>query len=307
MRTPTRLLCVALLAPACQGGSPPKPAPPSPQPGVIAEPVPLASFRVIGHRGAAGHAPENTLPSFEAARALGVEEVELDVQLSRDGVPILFHDGSLERKTDLTGSPTDYDADELLQADIGTWFDSSHPEPKQRFAGVTLVSLDRVLEQFGERFHYHVELKTESPRAPRLVLENLERRKLRRRATFTSFHLEQLRRTRRLDPEVRLCLLIGDLEDLAREASVDEKLAGLFGRSLQERRIDRAAEESFQMVAFPARDLSRPLVDYAHALGLEIRAWGVREPADLDHTIEVGADGATLDHPEWALERRRNR
>ena len=60
-------------------------------------------FHVIAHRGASADAPENTLPAFARALALGVVEVELDVQLSRDGVPVLFHDGTLDAKTPLRG------------------------------------------------------------------------------------------------------------------------------------------------------------------------------------------------------------
>jgi glycerophosphoryl diester phosphodiesterase len=299
------LLAFAIMLVACQGG--PAPVPVSETPPPESEIIPLPSFRVIGHRGAAGHAPENTLPSFEAAKRLGVEEVELDVQISRDGVPMLFHDGSLEGKTRLEGRVADHDAATLERAELGSWFASSHPEISERFDSATIVSLDQLLDRFGDSFHYHVELKTESRQAPRLVLEALERHQLRRRATISSFHAEPLGVVRRLDPEIPISLLVEDVDDLGRAAQVEEALAGLFGSGLQERRIQQAVNSNFQMVAFPARDLSRELVDYAHSRGLEIRAWGVRGPADLDHTLEVGADGATLDHPEWALARRGER
>lgn len=62
---------------------------------------------VIGHRGAAGHAPENTLPSLRAAHHLAAAWIEFDVKLSRDGVPVLFHDDTLERTTDGRGRIAD--------------------------------------------------------------------------------------------------------------------------------------------------------------------------------------------------------
>lgn len=269
----------------------------------VSEPVPLPSFHAIGHRGAAGHAPENTLPGLEAARALGIEEVELDVQLSRDGVPVLFHDRSLDAKTRLQGPVAQHDAAALADADIGTWFDAHHPDAAHRYAGTGIPTLDAALERFGDAFHYHLEIKTTSPAAPHLVLEALERRHLRRRATITSFHLEALRLVRRLDQEIPICLLVKRVEEL-QAAAGGASGARPSALSLQKAQVDLAAEENFQMLAFPARDLTRELVNYAHARDLEIRAWGVRTPADLDRTLEAGADGATLDHPEWVAERR---
>ena len=73
-------------------------------------PVP---FRVIAHRGASAYAPENTLPAFERALELGASEVELDVQLSRDGALVLFHDRTLDGKTNLSGAVRDHTADAL--------------------------------------------------------------------------------------------------------------------------------------------------------------------------------------------------
>ena len=71
-------------------------------------------FHVIAHRGVSAEAPENTLPAFERALEIGVVEVELDAQLSRDGVPVLFHDGTLDAKTPLRGRVRDHAAEDLL-------------------------------------------------------------------------------------------------------------------------------------------------------------------------------------------------
>ena len=89
-------------------------------------------FHVIAHRGASAEAPENTLPAFERALALGVVEVELDVQLSRDGVPVLFHDRTLDEKTPLRGPVRDHSAQELTRADVGSWFDRARPGSGRR-------------------------------------------------------------------------------------------------------------------------------------------------------------------------------
>lgn len=97
---------------------------------------------VIGHRGAAGHAPENTLPSLEAAHRLGAAWVEFDVKLSRDRIPILFHDDRLERTTDGHGPVADIDASALGELDAGSWYGPAFtktPVPTLR-AAIDLLS-----------------------------------------------------------------------------------------------------------------------------------------------------------------------
>ncbi len=100
---------------------------------------------VIGHRGAAGHAPENTLASVRRARALGATWVEVDVKLTRDGVPVLFHDDDLKRTTDGQGPVAAHTLAELAERDAGSWYGA-------QFAGEpipTLEGLVAVLDELG--------------------------------------------------------------------------------------------------------------------------------------------------------------
>ena len=82
--------------------------------------------RVIGHRGAAGHAPENTLAALRRAAALGVRMVEFDAKLSADLVPVLMHDETLERTTDGAGAVADAPLSALAALDAGSWYDAAH-------------------------------------------------------------------------------------------------------------------------------------------------------------------------------------
>ncbi len=93
---------------------------------------------VIGHRGAAGHAPENTLPSLLKAHELGVDWVEFDVKLSSDEIPVLFHDDTLDRNTDGHGPIADQDLKALRTRDAGAWFGAA-------FADTRLPTLDEGL------------------------------------------------------------------------------------------------------------------------------------------------------------------
>ncbi|EKD71951.1 MAG: Glycerophosphoryl diester esterase [uncultured bacterium] len=98
---------------------------------------------VIGHRGACGYAPENTLASFTKAAQLGIKWVEFDVMLTADGKPVIFHDETLDRTTNATGNLGQFTFDYLSSLDAGAWFDT-------RFAGEKIPSLVTVLEWMKE-------------------------------------------------------------------------------------------------------------------------------------------------------------
>lgn len=103
---------------------------------------------VVGHRGNAAHAPENTLESFRQAVALGADALELDVQATSDGAVIVLHDPTLDRTTDRVGRADRMTLAEIRQADAGARFaasDGSHP---WRGRGLEIPTLDEVLETF---------------------------------------------------------------------------------------------------------------------------------------------------------------
>jgi len=246
-----------------------------------AEP-PQRPVRVIGHRGCAGHAPENTLPAFAKALELGASEVELDVQLSRDGVLVLFHDKTLEAKTALAGRVADHPAGALLATDIGSWFDAAHPERPPRFAGTTLTTLPEVFARFGRRLHYHVEIKSQEPELPGRVLELVRAQGLADRVTLTSFAFEQVARVRALDAGIPTTWLVDDASEAA---------------------LARAAALPLTGVALRADQISRAWVERGRALGLDVRAFGVASPALMERALEAGASGMTIDWPELLIER----
>src|SRR5215207_5091471 len=109
----------------------------------------LSARPVIAHRGASGQAPENTLPAFELAVQQGADAFELDVRLTRDGAPVVVHDATLERTTDLTGPVRARTLAELRMADAGHWFtaDARRSYPF-RGRGVRIPTLAEVLWSF---------------------------------------------------------------------------------------------------------------------------------------------------------------
>lgn len=101
--------------------------------------MPLKLPSVIGHRGAAAYAPENTLESIRTAAEIGAKWVELDVKLTKDGVPIIFHDDTLERTTSGYGLVAETNYDDIKELEAGLWF-------SEGFTGVIVPTLEEALE-----------------------------------------------------------------------------------------------------------------------------------------------------------------
>lgn len=109
--------------------------------------------KVIGHRGACAYAPENTIESILAAADLGTEWVELDVMLTRDSVPIIMHDDTLDRTTDGAGNVADHDWADLRDLDAGGWFGDS-------FANCKIPTLEEALDAIiGRNLGLNLEIK----------------------------------------------------------------------------------------------------------------------------------------------------
>ena len=105
--------------------------------------APLELPKIIGHRGAAASAPENTLASFRRAQALGAAWVEFDVRLTSDGRCIVLHDDAIDRTTDGSGLAADMTLDELAVFDAGSWFDPS-------FAGEPIPTFEETIDLLAE-------------------------------------------------------------------------------------------------------------------------------------------------------------
>ncbi len=95
--------------------------------------------KIIGHRGACGYAPENTLESIRTAADMGVEWVELDVKLTKDSIPIIFHDDDLDRTTNGSGPVREATWEDIQQLEAGSWFADS-------FSGIKIPSLEETVE-----------------------------------------------------------------------------------------------------------------------------------------------------------------
>ena len=159
---------------------------------------------IFGHRGARGHAPENTMASFQMALDMGADGIELDVQMSKDGRVVVCHDHSLERTSNGTGWIMDYTREELRSLDFGGWFSA-------RFAGEKIPTLREVLQWAAPtRLIVNVEIKN----GP-VIYENIEEKvcalirecRMVDRVVVSSFYHPSLVRMKQLDPVIKTGLL----------------------------------------------------------------------------------------------------
>jgi glycerophosphoryl diester phosphodiesterase len=236
----------------------------------------------IAHRGASYDAPENTLAAFDLALRLGTDGIELDVQLSADGVPVVLHDTTLNRTTDGHGPVGGWRWTELRGLDAGSWFDS-------QYARQRIPSLEDVFANFGQRLLYNIELKTSSIRDQGLekaVIAIVERHGLSDHVLLASFNPWALRRARRLQPEIAVGLLI----------------------SPQQRLYMRWTRWGAVM-RYAARHPKHTLVDaryiaWAQRYGYRVNVWTVDDPDEMLRLTALGVDAIITDRPDvlkWAL------
>lgn len=161
--------------------------------------------RLMGHRGFAAQAPENTLAAIRAAAAAGIRWVELDVQLLADGTPVIWHDAHMARCSNSRAFLSQVGIDEARSFDVGSWF---APE----FAGERIATLEEALAAIDELgLGLNLELKVSTARDPlrltEAVVPRLSGALPSERLLLSSFNQEALYRAHRLDPELNLGIL----------------------------------------------------------------------------------------------------
>jgi glycerophosphoryl diester phosphodiesterase len=240
---------------------------------------------IVGHRGARNLWPENSLEGFHRALALGVDGVELDVHLSRDGELVVIHDPTLERTTEGRGAVSDRTAAELAAMRLR---DAAHE-------GVP--RLDAVLDVFQKSsVELHLEIKTDAAGRPyagleRRLLETIDRRRLSARTIITCFVPQILDGVRAVDAQQRVL------------ASLDRRSAELLGGI--EQALDRFAAIESCMLAVEKGLLSVTLELCLRRLGRDrLGVWVPNEPADIAHWLQQPVRRITTDRPDIALAQR---
>ncbi len=294
-------------------------------PAAHAEPA----FEALGHRGARGLMPENTLPAFRRALAVGVTTLELDVVLTADGVPVVLHD--LRLPADRTRTPAGAWLEgpgpavsslslEALQAyDVGCARPGSRAAgrfPEQAcLDGVAAPTLAAVLALgeawSGGRIGYSIETKL-SPDEPAAssspsdlaaaVVEAVRAAGVEARTTVQSFDWRSLAAVQAIAPElptVHLTVERSWLDNLQRgRPEASPWLAGLDADDFPARPAALVAEAGGAVWSPYYRDLREGDVAAAHDLGLRVVVWTVNDPVDMARLLDDGVDGIVTDYPD---------
>jgi glycerophosphoryl diester phosphodiesterase len=256
---------------------------------------PPKTIQVQGHRGARGLRPENTLPAFEFAIAAGVDALELDMAVTKDGEIVISHDPLLHPPV-CSGPKPEIAIHELTLAQVREWDCGKMRNPafprQQAIAGTRMPTLDEVFDLAPRgNFLFNIETKIFADRPEltpppeefvRLVLAKVRKHRLESRVILQSFDFRTLHAMKHAAPEI--------------------KLAALYEGSPKD--FVEIAKESGATIVSPDYHLVTPeQVRAAHAAGLEVLPWTPNKPEDWDRLIAAGVNGIITDYPDDLLKR----
>jgi glycerophosphoryl diester phosphodiesterase len=235
----------------------------------------------IAHRGAPKEAPENTRSAFLRALTYSVDGIELDVQMSADGVPVLYHDRTLHRVGGGRRRIADLPLAQLRLLDWGGWF---HPD----YTGEPLMTLDLLLAMLDRCPRWFIEIKSrpgerESGHACRLtekvvaMISQPQYSAFQDRLYILSFDTEALVRAHRLAPHLR-------------------KVKNLAGN---EAYANMGDTRHLWAVDVPIEKLSPSIVQWARSRGLHIMGYTCNDSRQVAKATRLGVDAIISDRPDW--------
>jgi len=243
----------------------------------------MANFEIVAHRGVPGEYPENTIPSFERAIELGADAVELDVRLTADKVPVVYHYYYMHMVTSLPGPIFKYTLEQLTSA--------KYTGPaKQGAGGYRISTLEQVLAAIGGRIGLEIEVKGPEPEAPEIIGSILNSWKsIWDSIEVTSFEPGVLHAVQKFCP--------GMITDL------------LFPRSESWMQLDvvaysalhRARLAQARAIHLHPSQLNPQMMSEIREHGIEVHAWDINQPVDLESMAALGIPKFCTDELAQAL------
>lgn len=239
---------------------------------------------IIGHRGASGYCPENTMASYYKAIEMGVDFLEVDIHLSKDGVLVVHHDPTLDRTTDGKGNLRDYTAAELLKLDAGSWFHS-------RFKNERIPLLSEVLKTFlSDDIGILIEIKHPSlyPGIEKKLAEELVKCSVgsigKNKVMIHSFDLNSMRTFHNLLPDIPVGLLIK--------------------RHISDQKLKEISE--FASFVNPKQTmLNQNLKTRIQKQGMKVFTWTVNNKKQIKLFNQMELDGIISDFPDYFASRQK--
>ncbi len=222
-------------------------------------------FVNYAHRGASQYAPENTMMAFDLGLSMGANGIETDIQLTKDGVAVLFHDDTLARMTGKPGSVADYTYEELR------WFWVEKGILKDR-----IPTLKDFLDKYADKdITFALELK--KPGTHKIVEDAVRSYGIETKTVVTSFIFDELLALRDYAPELT---------------------AGYLTKNVNGETLQKMRQAGIDELCPKADEITAEKVVYWHESGFNVRAWGVSTPELMIQAYEAGVDGMTVNFPD---------
>ena len=233
----------------------------------------LIETEITAHRGSSVTAPENTIPAIEKAMEEMADSVEIDVQMTSDGVIVLGHDASLKRVAGVNRSIASMTFAQLEQLDVGSWFSKS-------YEGTRIPALSEVLELCSQKIGLNIEIKYvgKNSELPEKTAEMIKAYGMENQCVVTSTNLPYLRRVKAVLPEVRTGYII----------------SAAYGNFYSSGDID--------FISIRSGFVTSALMQNAHEQGKAVYAWTVNSKSELERLTLLGVDGIITDRPVLARE-----
>ncbi len=232
----------------------------------------------IAHRGASGHAPENTMAAFRLAVELGADWIEMDVHQTADDHLIVLHDFTMFRTAGDRRPVKILTLEQIKKFDVGLWWDKAS-------RGERAPTLDEVLAFAENRIRVQIELKRGSslyPGIEKRLIKTIGLHRAEKRTAVSSFEIETLKTLRELDDTIPLGLLTR--------------------KTRPEDILEEAESLNVQSIHISTKRLSKALLAQAHSNGLQVYVYTVNRPSLMSRYLAMGADGLFTNYPDRLCE-----
>ena len=233
----------------------------------------LYEVQITAHRGSSRTAPENTIPALQAAADELADYAEIDIQETKDGVMVLFHDSTLKRMAGIEKSVKSMTWDELKDIDVGTRFSGE-------FKGTTIPTLEEALEFSRGHLKLNIEIKYmgASSSLPEKVAECIERMGWTEQCVVTSTSYSYLKRVKKAVPDIYTGYIV----------------SAAYGSYYK--------DESIDFISMLSSSVNQKLIDEAHESGKAVHVWTVNRKSEMERMKILGADNVITDNPLMARE-----
>ena len=223
------------------------------------------AFVNYAHRGASQYAPENTFLAFYTGIFMGANGIETDVQMTKDGILVLFHDNTIERLTGESGSVSDYTLEELKQFT----FEMNNLTDK-------IVEFEDFLERFAfQNITFAIEIKQRGIESQ--IVDMIRKYNVCEKVVVTSFMLDCICKIKEYAPELRI---------------------GYLKRGVDDEDVRQLKAIGADEVCPHASEVTTEKVEMWHKEGFNVRAWGVENEELMQNVYDCMADGMTVNFPD---------